>query len=129
MSAQVYSVSSQTEGTRKAFLEWKTISYINVVIILFLLVRIRNILTIFKISECPGIFSPWQMKDARREASLQDYPQEQLVVIRDEKLFPFVKFEIILPLLWFLLDPFTNHQCSTWSYIINMGIDSRTYQK
>ena len=30
------------------------------------------------------------------------YPQEQLVVMRDEKVSPFVKFEIIQPLLCFL---------------------------
>ena len=64
MSAQVYSVPAQTEGRRKAFLEWKSIdsSYelsvtcgimltiIKVFIILFLLVRIGNILATFKIN-------------------------------------------------------------------------------
>ena len=62
MSAQVYSVPDQTEGRRKALLEWKSIdlSYehvgimlnvIKVFIILFLLVRIRNILKTFKINQ------------------------------------------------------------------------------
>ena len=37
--------------------------------------------------------------------TLQDY---NLVDIRHEKVSPFVKFEIILPLLCFLLDPLTN---------------------
>ena len=40
--------------------------------------------------------------------TLQDY---HLVDIRHEKVSPFVKFEIILPLLCFLLDPLTNKHC------------------
>ena len=36
---------------------------------------------------------------ARGEAVLWDYSQEHLVVIKDEKVCPFVKFEIILPLI------------------------------
>ena len=62
MIAQVYSVPGQTEEKRKTFLEWKGIDYplkyllhagvmltiIKVFIILFLLVRIGNILAIFK---------------------------------------------------------------------------------
>ena len=36
---------------------------------------------------------------------MQDY---HLVDIRYEKVSPFVKFEIMLPLLCFLLDPLTN---------------------
>ena len=39
---------------------------------------------------------------------MQDY---HLVDIKDEKVSPFVKFEIILPLLCFLLDPLTNKHC------------------
>ena len=66
---------------------------------------------------------------ARRGITLWDYPQEHLVVIRDEKVSPFVKFEIILPLLCFLLDPLTNKHCRIWSSMINLWIDSRTYQK
>ena len=58
-------------------------------------------------------------KDARRGTTLWDYPQEHLVVIRDEKVSPFVKFEIILPLLCFLLDPLTNKHYRTWSSMIN----------
>ena len=60
MSTQVYSVHGQTEGRTKALLEWKSIdlcyglsltgggnlTIIKVFIILFLLVRIRNILAI-----------------------------------------------------------------------------------
>ena len=42
---------------------------------------------------------------ARRGATLQDYPQEHLAIIRDEKVTLFVKFEIILPLLCFFIGP------------------------
>ena len=45
------------------------------------------------------------------------------------KVSPFVKFEIILPLLCFLLDLLTNKHCRTWSSMINLWIDSRTCQK
>ena len=47
----------------------------------------------------------------------------------DKKVCPFVKFEIILPLLCFWLDPLTNKHYRTWSSMINLRIDSRTYQK
>ena len=62
-------------------------------------------------------------------STLWDYPQKHLVDIRDEKVYPFVKFEIILPLLCFLLDPFTNKVSKKWSSKINLWIDSRTYEK
>ena len=42
---------------------------------------------------------------------------------------PFLKLEIILPLLCFLLDPLTDKQWRTWSSMINLWIDSRTCQK
>ena len=69
ISDQVYSVPGQTEGRRKAFLEWKstvlsnkmnfllhlgvmlTIIYIKVFINLFLLVGTEKILVIFKINQ------------------------------------------------------------------------------
>ena len=52
-----------------------------------------------------------------------------MVVIRDEKVSLFVNFEIILPLLCFLLDHRTNKHCRTWSSMINLWVDFRTYQK
>ena len=52
-----------------------------------------------------------------------------LYVMRDEKVSPFVKFEIILPHLCFLSDPLTNKHCRTWSSMVNLWIDSRTCQK
>ena len=51
---------------------------------------------------------------ARKGTALWDYPQEHLVVIKDEKVCPFGKFEIILFLLCCLLDPLTNNHCRTW---------------
>ena len=67
-------------------------------------------------------------EDARRGASLWDYPLEHLVVIRDEKVSPLVKFEKILPLICCILDPLTNKRCKTWSYIINLWIDKAKVQ-
>ena len=52
--------------------------------------------------------------------------REHLVVIRDEKSYSVVKFEIILPLPCFLLDLLTNKHCRRWSSMINLWIDSRT---
>ena len=63
-------------------------------------------------------------KGARKVTTLQDH---QLVDIRHEKVSPFVKFEIILPLLCFLLDPLTKKHCRTWSSKINLWIDSMTW--
>ena len=47
----------------------------------------------------------------KKGSTLWDYTQEPLAVIRDEKVSPSVKFEIILPLVCFLLDPLTNKYC------------------
>ena len=69
------------------------------------------------------------LRCARWGTALWDYPQEYLVVIRDEKGSPFVKFEIIPPLLCFLLDHLPNKYCRAWSSMINLWIDFRTYQK
>ena len=69
------------------------------------------------------------MRCAIRGTALWDYPQEYLVVIRDEKVSPFVKFEKFLPLLCFLLDSLTNKHCWAWSFIINLWIDFGTYKK
>ena len=69
------------------------------------------------------------LRGTRRGTTLWYFPQEYLVVIRDEKVSPFVKFEIMLPLLCFLLDPLTNRHCRAWSSMINFWRDSRTCQK
>ena len=52
-----------------------------------------------------------------------------MVVIKYEEVCPFVKFEIILPLICCLLDTLTNKHCRVWSSMINLWIDSRTCQK
>ena len=44
------------------------------------------------------------LEDAKRGTTFWDYPQQHLVVIRDAKVSPFVKFEIIVLLPCFLLD-------------------------
>ena len=121
MIAQVYSVPGQTERRRKSLLEWTSIDLssklsltcgsnvtsIDVFIILFILVRIGNTLAIFKqISKLSfqlsiQVYSLFGQTEGERKAFFGDCPQEHLVVIRDEKVYPFVKFEIILPLLCF----------------------------
>ena len=56
-------------------------------------------------------------------------PPRALGCQKKTKVSPFVKFEIIHFLLCFLLDLPTNKLSRTWSSIINLWIDSRTYQK
>ena len=48
----------------------------------------------------------------------RDYPQEHLVVLRDKKVSPFVKFKII-PKDCYLLDPLTNKYIMTWDSMMN----------
>ena len=69
------------------------------------------------------------LEGPKKGATLLDYPQEHLVVIRKEKTSPLVKFEIILHLRCFLLHLLTNNLCRTSSSMINLWIDSRIYQK
>ena len=67
--------------------------------------------------------------EGARWAALWDYPQEHVVVIKDEKVCPFAKFEIILPLLCCSLDSLTNKRCRAWSSMINLWKDCRTCKK
>ena len=157
MTAQLYSVPGQTERRRKDFLEWKGLDLssklsltcvgnviIKVFIILFLLVGIANILEIFKIVSKLSfqlsfqVYSLLSQTEEERKAffrgrkkgdHIMRLRQEHFVVIGNEKVSPYVKFEIILPLLCFLLDPLTNKLCSTWSSMINLWINPRTCQK
>ena len=62
----------------------------------------------------------------KREVTLWDFPKEYLVVIREKKVTPFVKLEIILHLLCFLLDLLTNNLCRIRSSMINLWIEFRT---
>ena len=161
MSAQVYSVPGQTEGRRKALLEWKSIdlsyelsltcggnvNYYKSVHHPIPTRENREYLGNFQNKSVSSAFN-WVsryilflvklkgrgrpfLKGARRGTTLWYYPQQYLVVIRDEKVSvsPFVKFEKILLLLCFLLDRCTNKHCRIWSSMINFWIDSRTYQK
>ena len=84
-------------------------------------VEIGSTLEIFKTNQLallsiksPSIFSSWSnwreeeglfWRGCKKGAALWDDLQEYLVVIRNEKVSPFVKFETIVPFLCFLLDP------------------------
>ena len=152
MCAQVYSVPGQTERGRKTFSEWKGIdlsyeislkcggsdNYYKSVHHPIPTPANREYPCNFQNKSVSSAFN-WVsryifflgklkgrgrsfLKGARRVATLWDYPQEHLVVIRDEKVSPFVKFEIILPLLCFLLDPLTRKRCRTRSSMINFAV-------
>ena len=136
MNTLVYSVPGQTEGRRKAFLEWKSIdlssklsltcggnvNYYKSVYHPFptrgkrehpgnfqnkSVSSLYNWFYILFLAKLKGRGRPY-MEGARREPTFWDYPQEHLIVLRDEKVPPFAKFEIILTLLCFLSDPLTN---------------------
>ena len=141
MSAQLYSVLCQTEGRWKIFLEWKSIdlSYelsficggnVNYYKSVHHPIPTRedrehsgnfknkSVSSTFNwvsryilfLSKLKGKRRPF-LEAARRGPTLWHYLQKHLVVIRDEKVSPFLKFEIILPFLCFLLGPLTNKQC------------------
>ena len=156
MPKYLYSVPGQTEGRSKTFLEWKSIDLSHELSLtcggnvnyyksvhhpiptrenrkhsgIF---KNKSIISAFNgvsryilfLAKLKGRGIPF-LKGERREATLWDYPQEHLVVKRDEKVSPFVRFEIILPLLCFLLDSLTNKHCRAWSCLINLWTDSRT---
>ena len=65
----------------------------------------------------------------KKKNILWHFPQEHLVIIRDEKVCPFVKFEITLPHICFLLNFLTNKHYRTWSSVINLWIYSRICRK
>ena len=71
-----------------------------------------------------GLF--WGVKEGHPHCEITP---KSLVVIRDENVSFFVKIEIILPFLCFLLDLLINRHCRTWGSMINLRIDSRTCQK
>ena len=114
----------------KVFLKWtrsidlSSISYLHIGLMLI----------VIKVFIIPFLFCLWEQGEKkaffwngeRRGTTLQD---SHLDDTRDEKVSPFVKFEMILPLFCFLLDPLTNKHCSTWSSMINLWIDYRTCQK
>ena len=156
MSAQIYSIPGQTEGMRKAFLEWTGIDWSSK-----LSLTCGGNVNYYKSvhppiatlgtgnGEHPGNFKKkkiskvsFQMsaerirsmaklkrkgnpflEGARMGAALWDCPQEQFVVMKDEKVCPFVKFKIILPppLSFCLLDLLTNEHCRALSSMINFG--------
>ena len=152
MSTQVLSVSRQTEWKMKVFLEWTNIelpsklslsSGVNVNCyksvrhhILTVPPGIGNTLTIllanqYWVSRYILYLAKFRaigrflLEGVRSGTTLW----EHLVVIRDEKLCPYMKFKIILSLLCFLLHPLTNKQWRTLTFIINLQIDSSTRKK
>ena len=146
MSAQVYSAPCQTEGRRKTFLEWTSIDLSstcggNVNYYKSVHHPIPTLLFSEQISKlspvnyvCRYIFFMASLKRrGRPKRGLHwahwDYPQEHMVVMKDEKVCPFVKFDIILPLFCCLLYPLINEHCRTWSSLINLWIYSRNFQK
>ena len=101
---------------------------IEVFIILFLLVRIGNILAIFKINqqtllsiECQGIFSSWPNWSVQEGKGHCKITPKSTWLSKEMKKSPIVKFEINL--FCFLLNPLANTHCRTWTSIINFWID------
>ena len=146
MSAQVYPVPGQTEGGKKAFLEWTSrylFSYLSLTCgsnvnyyknvhhpILTLSDGIDKTQAVFKANqyaflsiEYPGMFS------SRGGDHIARLPSRTLGCHKRWKVPPFVKFETILAFLCFLLDPVTNKHSRTWISMINLWIDSKTCQK
>ena len=151
MSALVHSIPGQTEGRRKAFLEWSSsykplgewvmLTIKKVFINLFLLqgkwkhqgnFQYKSVISPFGwvgryilfLPKLKGRGRPF-LRGVRRVTALLEYTLEYLVLIRDEKVNPFVKFEIIVTLLCFLLDFLTKKHCRPWSSMINLWIDFR----
>ena len=152
MSVQGYYVPGQTEGRMKAFLEWKSIdlSYHLSLISggnVSYYESVHHLIPTHENREHHGNFqnrSYWfssafnwvsmyilflaKLK-GRGAPFFEGCTWEHLVFMRDEKVPTFLKFEIILPLLCFLLDSLTNQHCRSWSSMISLWIDSRTYKK
>ena len=146
MSAQVYSVPGKTEGRRKVFLEWKSyqlyltcggnVNYYKKVHHPIPTrenrlhpgnFQYKSVSSAFNwVSRCNVFLAKLKgrgrnfLKGERRGATLWDYPKSTWLSLRDENVSPLVKFEIILPLLCFLLDPVTNKPSRTWSSVINL---------
>ena len=159
MSAWVYSVSGQTEGRRKTFLEWRSndkqsltilveimLTIIKVFINLFLLClwkkrtpkkfskQISGLSFQLSFQVC-SLFGQnegeWKafFRDCKKGAHVVKLTPRALGCHERWKVSPFVKFEIILPLLCFLLDHLTNKHCRALSSMINLWKDSRTCRK
>ena len=84
----------------------------------------RYILFLVKLNTTGRPF--WRIQEA---GALSYFPQEHLVVIKDEKVCLFVKLEVILPLLCWLLDSLTNKHCRAWNSMKYWWIDFRTCHK
>ena len=136
MSGQVYSVPDQTEGRRKAFFGWEGISLSSKLSLtcggnVNYYKSARHPIPTRANREHPGWVSSYILFFAKLKGREEEglFWRVQEGWKRDEKVSPFVKFEIIPPLPCFLLDPFTNKHCRTWSPMIYLWIDSSTCQK
>ena len=98
---------------------------------LFLLMRIGNILTFLKKNqkailsiECQGILAKWRGKEGLFRRVQEGGPHCEITpkstwLSWEIKVSIFMKFEIILCLLWFSLDPLTNKHCWVWKSVKN----------
>ena len=74
--------------------------------------------------ERKAFFGGW-----KKRGHIVRFSQEHLVVIKDEKVYHFVKFEIILSFPCCLVDPIPIKHYRARSTMINLWIDSRTCHK
>ena len=162
MSDHVYYIPGQTKGRSTAFLEWTSIDFscklpltcgsnVNY----FKSVHSypfrrysacgnkehpgnfqNKLVTLLSIG-CPGIYSSWpKCRVKGRGGHIMRLSLRALGYQKRWKVFPFVKFEIILPLppppppphCFFIRSP-TNEHCRTLSSMMNLWIDSKTCQE
>ena len=126
MSVQVNSLLGQTEGERNDFFAGFTAQKMKFSIKDFFVKcdQIRSFMRIFFTFTKENLNGKlyFLCSGSRKGATLWDYLQEYLVVMRDNKVSPFVKFELILHLLCLLLATLKNKHCRTWSSRINLWI-------
>ena len=130
VNAKLYSVPGQTEDRRKTFLGWTSIDLSSKLSLtcggnVNYYKSVHHPIPTPRNREHPGNF---QKKSVRvfwtvQEGNIVRLPPRALGYRKRWK------FEIILPLLCFLLDPLKNKHCRIWSSMINLWIDSRTCQK
>ena len=99
---------------------------------------IGNTLTFFSLQVSVQVYSLISQTEEERKTffggckngdHIMMLPSRALGCHKKEKVYPVVKFEIILPLLSCLLGPLRKRHCRAWGFMINLWIDSRTYQK
>ena len=151
MSAQVYSVPDQTEGIRKAFLEWKSIElYFKLSLNVNCYKSVHHPFTIRGNREHPGNFEnksvsspfnwvsryiPFLAKPKGRERPFLEGARKVAhceITPKSIWLSSETKKYLLLwnsPFVKILLDPLTNKHCKTWSSVISLWICFRTCHK